>query len=82
MSTQFNTMGLLTGQLARVLEIPPEGIRPDDMLAHLPNVDSLRLLDAVAGVEQEMGVKVNEDDLIGARTVAGLAALFEGGVRT
>jgi acyl carrier protein len=76
-STQFDVMELLTGQLARVLEIPPERIQPDDKLAYLPNVDSLRLLDAIAGAENELRTKVDEDDLVSVRTVAELAALFE-----
>ncbi|QKV74035.1 acyl carrier protein [Amycolatopsis sp. Hca4] len=79
MSTRFDVVEVLTGQLARVLEIPPDRIRPEDQLAYLPNVDSLRLLDAIAGAEDALRTKVDEDDLVGVRTVAELAALFAGG---
>lgn len=64
-------------QLARVLEIPADQLAPDDRLAYLPNVDSLRLLDAITAVESMSRVKLSEDDLVTARTVAQLAALVE-----
>ena len=64
-------------QLARVLEIPADQLSPDDRLAYLPNVDSLRLLDAITAVENMSRVKLSEDDLVTARTVAQLAALVE-----
>jgi acyl carrier protein len=81
-TTQLTAIEFLIGQLARVLEIPPERIQPDDKLAYLPNVDSLRLLDAIAGAEEEMRTKVDEDDLVGVRTVADLAALLESEARS
>ncbi|MGZ3146163.1 acyl carrier protein [Lentzea chajnantorensis] len=74
---ESSALAVVVQELARVLEIPADQLSPDDRLAYLPNVDSLRLLDAITAVENTSRVKLSEDDLVTARTVAQLAALVE-----
>lgn len=76
MRVDSETLDLLIKELARALEISAGQIGPDSRLAHLPNIDSLRLMDVVTAVEDALGTKVDEDELVAVRTVAQLAAVF------
>ncbi len=76
------TLDTLRNELARVFEIPADRITPADNLAFLPNSDSLRLMDAIAGTENALSIKIDENDLVSVRTVGELADVFRAGGRS
>ncbi|WP_031464878.1 acyl carrier protein [Sciscionella sediminilitoris] len=75
MNETTETLRVLARHLAHALELAPEDIDPAQPLTELPNVDSLRLLDAVSATQDELGVQISEEALFTARTVADLAEL-------
>ncbi|SEF38097.1 Acyl carrier protein [Amycolatopsis pretoriensis] len=63
--------------LAGALELPKANISQDSQLSYLENADSLRLMDAIAAIENDLDVRINGDDLVFTRTVSDLAELVE-----
>lgn len=77
MIPDMSVADLVTAQLAEALSVAPDQIRPEQRLPHLPNADSLRLLVAISATTRELGVQVDEAELLTARTVADLIGVFE-----
>jgi acyl carrier protein len=67
-------------QLVNILvtrfEVEPEEVRPDVTFEEL-ELDSLFLVELVLVVQQELGVKITDDDATPRSTIAGVAELIE-----
>lgn len=60
---------------ARLLKLPPERLEDDRVLTDLVT-ESFVLVEMVIELQQELGVRVIQDDLKDVRTVGDLTALF------
>jgi acyl carrier protein len=54
----------------RVSGVPAAQVAPESAFADDLGMDSLTLMDVVVGVEDRFGVRINDDDIAGLRTVA------------
>ncbi|QKV74067.1 acyl carrier protein [Amycolatopsis sp. Hca4] len=81
MKSSDDVARVVVGHLSAALGVPVSGITLDAQLTHLENASSLRLLTAVAAIEDELGLELDPDDLVRVRTVADFANLVEAGTR-
>ncbi|GAB2662079.1 phosphopantetheine-binding protein [Nocardia goodfellowii] len=79
MANETPTFHIVRQRLSEVLQIDETAIEPEAMLLALPGVDSLRLVEVVVRVENDLGVSLlnQEESLLKVRTVADLADLAE-----
>jgi acyl carrier protein len=64
--------------LARVLEIEPAHIRDEMVLTTDLGADSLAVVETVFGVEAQLGLRLRDEAVRGARTVADLVSVVTG----
>jgi acyl carrier protein len=63
-------------KIAGVLRLPPEQIEDDALLTDLA-AESFVLVEMVIELQEDLGVRVVQDDLKGVKTVADLIKLFD-----
>lgn len=80
MSNDLVALDVVRRRLSEVLCIDEITIDPDSVLLALPGADSLRLVEVVVRVEDDLGVSLldMEEGLLKVRTVADLARLTTG----
>ena len=76
MTPETADFGLLAGLLRRLCEQPLPELAPDTALAEIDGLDSVRLLEAVALLEEAMGVEFPTQALDGLEHVADLLRLM------
>jgi acyl carrier protein len=69
---------LLAALLRELCEDPLPGLTPATPLADIPGLDSVRLLEAVAMLEERLGVELALEGLDRLETPADIIALFQG----
>lgn len=77
MTTRDRAAGVVVRHLSTALDLPSSDITLDAQLTHLENASSLRLLDAVAAVEDELAVEIDMDELVRVKSVADFVRLVE-----
>ncbi|WP_194820239.1 acyl carrier protein [Nocardia sp. XZ_19_385] len=80
MMNESAVLAVVCRRLGEVLRIDAEEIPPDILLIALPGADSLRLVEVIVRVEDELGIALldQEKSLLEVRTVADLARLAAG----
>lgn len=69
--TRFDEVSAVLREISEVeVEITESSRLAEDLL-----IDSLKLIDVVVALEQELGVELSEDDLVDLTTVGELVAL-------
>lgn len=63
----------LTDIVASELGVAPTSIRPDSDLRAMEGADSVKVLRTIAKIEREYNVELEDEDVFGASTVAGIA---------
>jgi acyl carrier protein len=69
---------LVRGSLAEALRITPQAddLLPDDLLVELPEMSSLAMLRSMVLIEERLGIELDDNELMGARTVGELTAVI------
>ncbi|MFD2414968.1 acyl carrier protein [Amycolatopsis pigmentata] len=61
--------------LTQQLRLAPEEIRPDGILHELPGADSIRLLQVITQLEQNLGLEFSDKEIFEPHTFEGLVTI-------
>lgn len=75
--TQTDSRAELTAIVAELVEVDPASVTPDKSFADDLKADSLCMVDIAVRVEEDLGVKIADEELGGIRTVADLLSYVE-----
>jgi acyl carrier protein len=74
--TQHQILPAVTEIVATVFDLPAETLTADRDLRAIEGIDSVKVLRAVAMIEQRFDVELEDADIFAARTTADLTALI------
>lgn len=77
---KMTTKAEFLAELAQTLEIDPKTFTDSTVLRDLPNWDSMRLLEVIALVDEQLGINLNADQLAKCENAGQLIALIRGGL--
>lgn len=73
----MTTLERVQRTIAAVLEVPAASLPPSASLAEITALDSLKLVEIVAALDDEFATRLPSDDLAGVRTVDDMVRLVE-----
>jgi acyl carrier protein len=79
---QTTLFAAVADALRAICRAPLPGLTPQTTLESIPDLDSLRLIDATVRLEQKLGVEVDTDRLGQLVTIADLVHLLAASRRT
>jgi acyl carrier protein len=72
-----DTARLIAGIVERVIGSPAARLSPESTFADDLGIDSLTMMEIVVAVEDQFGVRVNDDDVEGLRSIGDAADYIE-----
>jgi len=75
MSTSAVTFDAIAEHVARVLQVPKEQLRPEDLISEL-STDSLELVEMAIDLQEEFDVIITQEEFAGIRTLGELQSLL------
>ena len=77
MANQHDTVARVIGMAAARFKKAPESLRPDDDVFESLGIDSLKVLELLSELENELDVELPDYELRGVKTFAQLAAAID-----
>jgi acyl carrier protein len=68
---------VIRGMVAQELKVPPDAIAGDSDIRELPNVDSVKLVRAVARIERHFDIELEDDDVLNVKTIDEITRLVQ-----